>query len=109
MERIAEIRLYDKRVADLRQDDEGFHFQYDANYVAQSDATAVSVTLPLHVEAYHSKQLFAFFDGLIPEGWMLDHAVERWKLNKRDRMSLLLNCCEDCIGAVSVHKLEDVV
>jgi len=46
--------------------------------------------------------LFAFFEGLIPEGWLLDIAVTTWKINKNDRMGLLLACCRDCIGAVSV-------
>jgi serine/threonine-protein kinase HipA len=46
--------------------------------------------------------LFPFFDGLIPEGWLLNIAESSWKINQRDRMSLLLACCKDCIGAVSV-------
>jgi serine/threonine-protein kinase HipA len=47
--------------------------------------------------------LFAFFDGLIPEGWLLDIAEKNWKINYKDRMGLLLTCCKDCIGAVSVE------
>jgi serine/threonine-protein kinase HipA len=49
--------------------------------------------------------LFPFFDGLIPEGWLLDIAEKNWKLNPRDRMGLLLVCCKDCIGTVSVHSV----
>jgi serine/threonine-protein kinase HipA len=51
--------------------------------------------------------LFPFFDGLIPEGWLLDIAQKNWKLNPRDRMGLLMACCKDCIGAVSVHPLNN--
>jgi serine/threonine-protein kinase HipA len=58
--------------------------------------------LPLSVQAYSAKVLFPFFDGLIPEGWLLDIAQTNWKLNYSDRMGLLLACCKDCIGAVSV-------
>jgi serine/threonine-protein kinase HipA len=47
--------------------------------------------------------MFPFFDGLIPEGWLLNIAEKNWKLRPRDRMGLLLACCKDCIGAVSVH------
>ena len=57
---------------------------------------------PLQKEAYKDKVIFPFFDGLIPEGWLLNIAEKNWKLNPRDRMSLLLACCKDCIGAVSV-------
>ena len=51
--------------------------------------------------------LFPFFDGLIPEGWLLDIAEKNWKLNQRDRMGLLMACCADCIGAVSVHAVNE--
>jgi serine/threonine-protein kinase HipA len=52
--------------------------------------------------------MFPFFDGLIPEGWLLDVAEKSWKLNSRDRMGLLLACCKDCIGAVSVHPINEI-
>ena len=51
--------------------------------------------------------LFPFFDGLIPEGWLLNIAENNGKINQRDRMSLLLACCKDCIGAVSVISEEE--
>jgi serine/threonine-protein kinase HipA len=50
--------------------------------------------------------MFPFFDGLIPEGWMLDLALNNWKLDRTDRMGLLLNCCGDTIGAVSVEPIK---
>ena len=86
----------------LSEQDEGYTFQYFEAYLASADARAVSFTLPLQAEPFISKTMFAFFDGLIPEGWLLDVAVQTWKLDPRDRMGLLLTCCKDCIGAVSV-------
>jgi serine/threonine-protein kinase HipA len=65
------------------------------------------LTLPLKEQPYTSKILFPFFDGFIPEGWLLDIAQNNWKLNPRDRMGLLMACCKDCIGAVSVHPLNN--
>jgi serine/threonine-protein kinase HipA len=46
--------------------------------------------------------LFAFFDGLIPEGWLLNITTKNWKINPNDRMGLLMTCCQDCIGAIGV-------
>ena len=63
--------------------------------------------MPLRTDPYLDKVLFSFFDGLIPEGWLLDIAEKSWKIDLRDRMSLLLACCRDCIGAVSVVPLEN--
>jgi serine/threonine-protein kinase HipA len=38
---------------------------------------------------------------------LLDIAEKNWKLHPRDRMGLLLACCKDCIGAISVHQLKE--
>ena len=106
-----EIKVNDKTAGWLTQDENGYHFQYDKVFLKSSDAVPVSVTLPLQEKPFESKVLFPFFDGLIPEGWLLDIAEKNWKLNPRDRMGLLLACCKDCIGAVSVHGVtgEDIL
>ena len=87
----------------LTEDENGYTFEYDADYLASADADAVSLTLPLSDKPYRDKVLFPFFDGLIPEGWLLDIAEKNWKIDARDRMSLLLVCCKDCIGAVGIE------
>lgn len=92
----------------VSETDKGYLFQYDSNYLQNNAAQAVSLTLPLDQKPYQSKTLFAFFDGLIPEGWLLDIAEKNWKINYKDRMGLLLTCCKDCIGAVSVTKNEEL-
>ena len=103
--RKAAIQLYNGIVGWLVENEEGYHFEYDPLYLASENAEPVSVTLPLRASIYSSKILFPFFDGLIPEGWLLEVAEKNWKLNPRDRMGLLLSCCRDCIGAVSVVPL----
>ena len=77
----------------LTEDENGYTFEYDADYLASADAEAVSLTLPLSDKPYRDKVLFPFFDGLIPEGWLLDIAEKNWKIDARDRMSLLVACC----------------
>ncbi len=91
----------------LVEDDEGFHFKYDDKYLESKEAEPISLTLPLQKERFSSKILFPFFDGLIPEGWLLDIATNNWKLDERDRMSILLATCKDCIGAVSIEKFKE--
>jgi len=86
---------------------EGYSFTYDSAYLNQAQAQAISLTLPLSSQPYLSKVLFPFFDGLIPEGWLLDLAEENWKIVYRDRMGLLLACCKDCIGAIRIVKNEE--
>lgn len=98
----AKVYLHDRLTGMLTEDENGFSFKYDEGYLASSGAEAISLTLPLRSEEYQDSVLFPFFDGLIPEGWLLNIAENSWKINQRDRMSLLLACCKDCIGAVSV-------
>ena len=86
----------------LTEDENGYLFEYDADFLASDKAEPVSLTLPLSDKPYRDKVLFPFFDGLIPEGWLLNIAEKNWKIDNRDRMSLLLACCKDCIGAVGV-------
>ena len=102
--RTAQILVRDSLAGYLSQTDDGYSFEYTREYVL-SGKPAVSLTLPLTEKAYLSKTLFPFFDGLIPEGWLLDIAVENWKINPRDRFSLLLATCKDPIGSVSVAEV----
>ena len=86
----------------LRETDSGYEFVYLPSWLENPQAEPVSLTLPLQREPYLSKTMFPFFDGLIPEGWLLEISVKNWKLDRRDRMGLLLMVCRDPIGAVMV-------
>jgi len=108
MNRSGKVYLKNKYCGTISENEDGYYFLYDQNYLTNEGNQAVSMTLPKQGEAYHSKTLFAFFDGLIPEGWLLDIAEKNWKLNHRDRMGLLLYCCRDCIGDISVIKNEEL-
>lgn len=104
----AQVWMHNRLAGTLTEDETGFTFQYDEAYLLSPLSRAVSLTLPLTAQPYHDSVLFPFFDGLIPEGWLLDIAERSWKINQRDRMSLLLACCKDCIGAVSVTPIEEM-
>ena len=56
----------------LTEDEEGFHFTYDETYLAYPEAVPVSPTMPLTVQQYDKEIMFPVFDGLIPEGWLLE-------------------------------------
>jgi serine/threonine-protein kinase HipA len=105
--RKAAIKIEEQLAGWLTQDEQGYHFVYDTTYATQPGVRPVSLTLPQSEATFTSKVLFPFFDGLIPEGWLLDIAEKNWKLNPRDRMGLLLACCKDCIGIVSVEEIKE--
>lgn len=102
--RKAFIYLRDHFAGTLEETDEGYLFRYDPDYLASAFAAPVSLTLPLAAQPYVSRTLFSFFDGLIPEGWLLDVVSRNWKIDQNDRFGLLLIACKDPIGAVSVKE-----
>lgn len=87
----------------LKETDEGYSFKYDNEYLKNENASAVSLTLPLREKEYTSKILFPFFDGLIPEGWLLKIVTHNWKIDSHDRFGVLLVACKDGIGNVSIR------
>ena len=91
----------------LTESEEGYCFTYDKAYLSFEGATAISPTMPLREKPYIKEMMFPVFDGLIPEGWLLDIAQNSCKIDSRDRMSLLLACCKDCIGDIGVIELKD--
>lgn len=90
----------------LTETDEGeYIFLYEENYAKEYPKQFLTFTMPVSQKPYTDKRLFPFFEGLIPEGWLLDIASKNWKINQNDRMGLLLACCQNCIGAVSVQPI----
>ena len=104
--RSAKIYYQNTLAGILTETDDGeYVFEYDEAYVLSFPAQLITFTMPVTTRKYVSNRLFPFFEGLIPEGWLLDIASKSWKINANDRMGLLLACCHNCIGAVSVQPI----
>jgi serine/threonine-protein kinase HipA len=87
----------------LTETDEGIYvFEYNIHYTQAYPKQFLTFSMPVTTAPYTDKRLFSVFEGLIPEGWLLDIATDNWKINRNDRMGLLLACCQNCIGAISV-------
>ena len=91
----------------LKETDFGYSFEYNEDYLCCENSSAVSLTLPLRKDEYTSKTLFSFFDGFIPEGWLLDVVSKNWKINPKDRFGLLLVACKDPIGNVRIEEAKE--
>ena len=88
----------------IQDDKNHFIFEYDDSWFKSPDAKSVSLTLPISKKRYESNILFPFFDGLIPEGYLLKIALKKFNISINDRMSLLLKTCFNPIGIVSVRE-----
>jgi len=106
--RRAEIYYKNSLAGLLTETDEGqYIFQYDKEYTTKFPNQFITFSMPVTEQPYSDNRLFPFFEGLIPEGWLLDIASKNWKINPADRMGLLLACCQNCIGAVSVKAIHE--
>jgi serine/threonine-protein kinase HipA len=104
--RQAVIKYNNLHAGVLKELDTGeYEFAYDEKYILQHPNQFITFQMPVNRNVYRSKRLFPFFDGLIPEGWLLTIAAETWRINKNDRMGLLMTCCKNTVGAVSVHPI----
>lgn len=99
--RKAKVNFQDQLAGYLSETENGFQFVYDENYLQSGHP--VSISLPLRKEPYESKELFSFFQGLLPEGWYLDIVSATAKIDANDAFGLLLATTGDTIGAVTVH------
>lgn len=96
--------LYDAKIAGiLNHSDSGYSFQYDPQYLSRPDAKPISLSLPLKAEKYTSQELFSFFEGLLPEGWLLELTCATAKIDPEDHFHLLLHTGGDPLGAVSIQ------
>lgn len=86
----------------IEETESGYRFVYDARFSEKGQPIAVS--MPLKEKVFESNKLFAFFTGLLPEGWYRDIVCKTLKIDKNDEFGLLIRACGDCIGAVSIEE-----
>jgi serine/threonine-protein kinase HipA len=104
--RHAIVRLDGRAVGRLSETGRQVVFSYDSEWLANTDAVPVSLTLPLRPEPYVTDGLHPFFENLLPEGWLLELATKKLKVSKDDIFGLLIATCADCVGAVEIVPAE---
>lgn len=92
-----------KEAGELVKKPGGYEFTYNAAYLSDPESMPISLAMPLAQAKYESPTLFPFFDGLLPEGWLLELTCKAAKIDKDDKFDLLLHTGKDPVGAVSVR------
>jgi serine/threonine-protein kinase HipA len=80
-----------------------YYFEYDENY----EGEAVSLTMPLNHKKYDYQSFPPFFEGLLPEGVMLEGLLRIAKIDKKDYFSQLIATGNDLVGSVTVKLMGD--
>lgn len=104
--RKAQVYYSNELAGQLVETSNGYIFQYDSEFLKKK--IPISVSLPPREEPYESRELFAFFKGLLPEGWYLNIVCATQKVDSKDPFGVLIGTAGvDTIGAVTVKKEDD--
>jgi serine/threonine-protein kinase HipA len=79
---------------------------YELNYEKDYQGPAISLTLPVKKTPYIFNQFPCFFEGVLPEGMMLDSLLRTKKIDKDDYFSQLMVLGMDLVGHVTVREIK---
>lgn len=102
MPEFAVVKMNDVKAGILMRDQGRYFFAYDEAYIA-AGGHALSLSLPIRAEVFESPYLFAYFDGLVAEGWLRRVQSQFQKIDDHDHFALLINNGLDLAGAVSIE------
>jgi len=85
-----------------KQKGEEYVFVYHENYSGEP----VSLTMPLKEKLFKSKNIFSFFEGLLPEGPQLESLLRIMKIDQDDLFGQLIAVGQDTVGAVTIKELK---
>jgi serine/threonine-protein kinase HipA len=83
----------------IDSNDGTYSFIYDDNY----QGPAISLSMPLVKKQFHYKQFPPFFDGLLPEGMLLEALLKNAKIDRKDLFSQIVTVGKDLVGSVTVE------
>ena len=80
--------------------------EYRFQYLDEYEGPPVSLTIPRSRTAYIYDRFPPFFDGLLPEGDMLDGLLRQSKIDRDDLFAQLTAVGREMVGAVTVEEIE---
>lgn len=80
--------------------------QYRFVYLKGYNGSSVSLTMPLTERIYEFDHFPPFFEGLLPEGIMLQGLLRQTKVDRDDLMSQIIAVGGDLVGNVTVEASE---
>jgi len=98
----------DMKAGELWVDDEGYHFEYDDDFIEDQSTRPISVNMTKNQKSFHSRELFPYFKSILSEGENRKQRCKALSIDPTDDWSLLVLTCQyDTIGAITVKSAED--
>ncbi len=83
-------------------DNSKYRFTYENEY----QGAPVSLTMPINNHVYEYDTFPPFFEGVLPEGDMLEALLRKYKIDRKDYFNQLIAVGQDLVGAVTVEGIE---
>lgn len=103
--RKAKIYIHGHPAGVLEELEPGKHYRFA--YFTEYQGAPVSLTMPLTQRIYSFPSFPPFFEGLLPEGVMLEGMLRRLKIDRHDYFTQLVATGQDLVGAVTCEALPD--
>jgi len=81
--------------------------QYRFDYCEAYSGPPVSMTMPVSKKSFEYNRFPPFFDGLLPEGIMLEGLLRQEKIDANDYFNQLIAVGNDLVGAVSIRAYDE--
>jgi serine/threonine-protein kinase HipA len=92
----------------LWRDEDGYHFEYDVEFLSNENTFPISVNMPKSQKRFYSDRLFANFQSMLSEGYNRELQCKALGIDIHDDWSLLMFTCENnTIGAITIQKIEE--
>ena len=78
--------------------------KYRFIYFEEYTGPSIALTMPLDEKEFDFDRFPPFFDGLLPEGLLLEGLLKLRKIDKFDYLSQLIAVGNDLVGAVTVRE-----
>ena len=102
--RKAEVYMHGQLAGILEEIDYKKNFKF--HYIEEYAGPPISLTLPKEKTVYLFEGFPPFFEGLLPEGDMLEGLLRQSKLDRDDLFGQLIEVGKEMVGAVTVEEIK---
>ncbi len=85
--------------------EQDYERHYSFTYALGYEGPPISLTMPVDKVEYEFDTFPPFFDGLLPEGYLLGALIKQHKLDRNDRFGQLVQTGADTVGAVTIKEV----
>ena len=102
--RSAEVSMHGIPAGILEEIEAGSVYRF--TYFERYNGPSIALTMPVDGKEFVFDRFPPFFDGLLPEGLLLEGLLKQRKIDKFDYLSQLIAVGNDLVGAVTVQEIK---